>query len=71
MLNKRGIENSADLIRLVVGQAAAQVSVAPGKRLAPGGWNQNFVLLHSQDAFIGAHNLSHGLLQLCSKQTQK
>lgn len=53
-----------NLVRLVVGQAAAEVGVAPGEGLAPGERDQNFVLLHCQDALIGAHDLSHGLLQL-------
>lgn len=53
-----------NLVRLIVGQAAAEVGVAPGEGLAPGGRDQNFVLLHCQDALIGAHDLSHGLLQL-------
>lgn len=53
-----------DLVRFVVSQTAAEVGVAPGEGLAPGGGNQNFVLLHSQDALVCAHDLSHGLLQL-------
>lgn len=53
-----------NLVGLVIGQAAAKVGVAPGEGLAPGGRDQDFVLLHCQDALVSAHDLSHGLLQL-------
>lgn len=53
-----------DLVGLVVGQTAAEVSVAPGEGFAPRGRNQDFVLLHSEDAFVRADDLPHGLLQL-------
>lgn len=53
-----------NLVGLIVGQAAAKVGVAPSEGLAPGGRNQNFVLLHCQDALVSAHDLSHWLLQL-------
>lgn len=52
------------LIRFIVSQTAADVGVAPGEGLAPGGGDQNFVFLHGEDAFVSAHDLSHGLLQL-------
>lgn len=52
-----------DLVRFIVSQTAAEVRVAPGEGLAPGGGNQNLVLLHSKYAFVGAHDLSHRLLQ--------
>lgn len=53
-----------NLVRFILRQTAAEVGVAPGERLAPGGGNQHFVLLHSKYALVGAHDLSHGLLQL-------
>lgn len=53
-----------NLVRFIVRQTAAEVSVAPGKGLAPGGGNQNFVFLHSKYALVRAHNLPHRLLQL-------
>lgn len=58
---------SCYLVRLVVDQTAAEVGVAPGEGLAPGGRNQNFVLLHGEDPFVCAHDLSHRLLQLCTR----
>lgn len=46
-LRKKGVKKLiTHLIRFIVGQAAAEVGVAPGERFAPGRWNQNFVLLH-------------------------
>lgn len=60
-VNLRTISN---LVGLVIGQAAAEVGVAPGIGLAPGRRDQNFVLLHCQDALVGAHDLSHGFLEL-------
>lgn len=53
-----------DLVRFVISQTAAEVGVAPGKGFAPGGGNQNFVLLHSKYALVSAHDLSHRFLQL-------
>lgn len=57
-------ETVTDLVGFIVGQTAAEVGVAPGEGLAPGGGNQDFVLLHSEYALVGAHDLSHRLLQL-------
>lgn len=53
-----------DLVRFVISQTAAEVGVAPGKGLAPGGGNKNFVLLHSKYALVSTHYLSHRFLQL-------
>lgn len=56
-----------DLIRFIVSQTAAEVSVAPGEGLAPSRGNQNFVLLDSEDTLVGAHDLAHRLLQLWTR----
>lgn len=61
---QRHFGGATHLIRFIVSQTAADVGVAPGEGLAPGGGDQNFVFLHSEDAFVSAHDLSHGLLQL-------
>lgn len=53
-----------NLVRFIVSQTAAEVGIAPGKGLAPGGGDQNFVLLHSKYALVSAHDLSNRLLQL-------
>lgn len=53
----------SNLVGLVIGQTAAEVGVAPSEGLAPCGRDQNFVLLHCQDALVSTHDLSHWLLQ--------
>lgn len=55
---------TTDLVGVIVSQAAAEIGVTPGKGLAPGGRNQNFVLLYSEDALVSGHNLSHRVFQL-------
>lgn len=55
------------LVRVIVSQTTAQVGVAPGKGLTPRRGDQNFILLYSQYAFVRAHDLSHGLLELWKK----
>ena len=54
---------ATDLVRFIVSKTTAEVSIAPGKGFAPGRGNKDFVLLHSKYALVGAHNLSHGVLQ--------
>lgn len=50
-----------DLVRLIVGKAAAEVCIAPSKGFIPGRRNQHLVLLNSQNALVSAHDLTHWL----------
>lgn len=68
MSKQKNLYVANDLVRLIVGEAAAEVRVAPGEGFIPGRRNQHLVLLSSQNALISAHYLTHWLLQLCKTQ---